>query len=91
MWALGKQPPRPYYVKPSAKAQRLQEQLGQYPDARAVDIGGELNEAAQQKLISTEQRLIGVNAPEWLRLKAATTTAISPRAVSPRPKSEKLD
>lgn len=34
MCSLGKQAQPPYYAKPSAKGQRLQEQLEKYPDAR---------------------------------------------------------
>lgn len=38
MCALGKQETPPYYTKPSAKAQRVQEQLVKYPTAKVVDI-----------------------------------------------------
>lgn len=48
MASLGKQPPPPYYVKPTSKAQKLQEQLQKYPDALVLEIEDALNEAAQQ-------------------------------------------
>jgi len=86
MCTLGKQQPPPYYVKPSAKAQRIQEQLEKYPDATAMDIEGALNEAAQQELIVPTSKLVSVNAPEWLHIKQMAATAISPK-----PKFEKLE
>jgi hypothetical protein len=86
MCTLGKQQPPPYYIKPSAKAQKVQEQLEKHPDATALDIEGALDEAAQQQLIATENRLVSVNAPQWLHMKQTSVTAISPK-----PKFEKLD
>lgn len=83
---LGKQAQPPYFVKPSAKAQKIQEQIEKYPDAKAIDIEDALNEAAQQDLVSSSHRLISVNAPEWLHIKA-----MAPKIISPKPKFIKLD
>ncbi len=83
---LGKQPTPPYYAKPSAKGQRIQEQLEKYPDATVLEIEDALNEAAQQDLLSASERLLSVNAPDWLHIKQMAT-----RIVAPKPKFEKLD
>ncbi len=82
---LGKQPQPPYYTKPSAKAQRVQEQLQKYPDATVVDVESALDEAAQQQLVSTTNQLVGVNAPDWLHVKQ-----LAPKIIAPKPKFEKL-
>jgi hypothetical protein len=86
MCTLGKQDPPSYYTKPTAKAQRLQEQMEKYPDARAIDIEGALNEAAQQDLVAQTHKLVSVNAPPWLHMKQMAT-----RVICPKPKFEKLD
>ena len=86
MCALGKQPAPTYWTKPSAKAQRLQEQLEKFPDATALDVEGALNDAAQQDLVTTTERLVSVNAPAWLHIKA-----MAPKLLSPKPKFVKLD
>ena len=83
---LGKQDQPPYYVKPTAKAQKMQEQIEKYPDAKANDIEDALNDAAQQDLVSSTQKLVSVNAPEWLHIKA-----MAPQIISPKPKFTKLD
>lgn len=82
---LGKHELPPYWTKPSAKAQIIEEQLMKYPDATVIDIEHALNEAAQQDLVTTDQRLVGVNAPTWLHMKQ-----LAPRIISPKPKFEKL-
>ncbi|MBP8322414.1 hypothetical protein KAF81_32750 [Pseudomonas aeruginosa] len=84
--SLGKQPQPPYFVKPSAKAQRIQAQIEKYPDATALDIEDALNDAAQQDLVESRHRLISVNAPDWLHVKA-----MAPKIISPKPKFMKLD
>lgn len=86
MCTLGKQPPPVYYVKPTAKAQRVQEQLEKYPDAKVMDIEDALNEAAQQDLVAQRHQLIGVNAPDWLHIKQ-----MAPKVICPKPKFAKLD
>jgi hypothetical protein len=86
MCTLGKQPTPPYYTKPSAKGQKLQEQMEKYPDARVLDIDAALNEAAQQDLVTTQERLVSVNAPAWL-----TIRKMAPKVISPKPTFVKLD
>jgi hypothetical protein len=83
---LGKQEQPPYFIKPSAKAQKIQEQIEKYPDAKAIDIEDALNEAAQQDLVASTHKLISVNAPDWLHMKA-----MAPKIISPKPKFIKLD
>lgn len=83
---LGKQPLPPYYIKPSSKAQKVQDQIERYPDAKAVEIEDALNDAAQQNLVSTQERLVSVNAPQWLHMKS-----LAPKLISPKPRFEKLD
>ncbi len=83
---LGKHETPPYYSKPSAKAQRIQEQIEKHPDARVLDIEEALNEASQQDLVEQSHVLIGVNAPGWLHVKEKATSVISPK-----PKFLKLD
>ncbi len=83
---LGKQEAPPYFVKPSAKAQKIQEQIEKYPDAKALEIEDALNDAAQQDLVASAHRLVNVNAPDWLHIKA-----MAPKIISPKPKFEKLD
>jgi hypothetical protein len=83
---LGKQQPPPYFIKPSAKAQRVQEQIEKYPDAKAIDIEDALNDAAQQDLVTAKHQLISVNAPDWLHIKA-----MSPKIISPKPKFTRLN
>lgn len=83
---LGKQPKPPYFAKPSAKAQKVQAQLEKYPDAKVFEIEDALNDAAQQDLVTSEQRLVGVNPPDWLHIKQ-----MAPKLIAPKPKFEKLD
>ena len=78
-------PRRRVATKPTAKAQRVQEQLEKYPTAKVTDIEGALNEAAQQNLIGVERKLVSVQAPAWLHL-AERSTAV----IAPKPKFEKL-
>jgi hypothetical protein len=84
--SLGKQQPPPYYTKPSAKAQRVQEQIEKYPSAKVIDIEAALNDAAQQDLVTTKEKLLSVNAPDWLHIKE-----MAPKLIAPKPKFVKLD
>jgi hypothetical protein len=84
---LGRQLQPPYYVKPSAKAQRVQEQLEGYGTAKVVDIEGALNEAAQQNLVDVDHRLLSVEPPSWLHLPERKQTPV----LAPKPRFEKLD
>jgi len=86
MCTLGKQTKPAYYTKPSAKARRVQEQLEKYPTARVIEIEAALNDAAQQDLVSTSKKLVGVNAPAWLHIKKMV-----PNIIAPKPSFEKLD
>lgn len=83
---LGRQQLPPYYLKPSAKAQKIQEQLEKYPNAKILEIEGALNEAAQQDLVVSSTRLLSVNAPDWLHMKK-----MAPRILAPKPSFTKLD
>lgn len=83
---VGKQTQPPYYTKPSAKAQILQEQIEKYPTSLVSDIEEALNEAAQQHLVSAKTQLVGVNAPDWLHIKK-----LQPKIIAPRPSFVKLD
>jgi hypothetical protein len=82
---LGNQPKPPYYTKPSAKAQRVQAQLEQYPSAKVVEIEHALDKAAQRNLVTTDTKLVSVNAPGWLHLKE-----MAPKVIAPKPKFVKL-
>jgi hypothetical protein len=82
---LGKHTPPVSYTKPSAKAGRMQEQVEKYPDATALEVEAALNDAAQQGLVTTEARLVSVNAPGWLHMKT-----LAPKLISPKPKFHKL-
>ena len=84
--ALGKHQLPPYYTKPSAKAQRISEQLAKFGDAPVLEVEAALDEAAQQHLITTQQQLVSVNAPNWLHIKE-----LAPKLIAPKPKFERLD
>jgi hypothetical protein len=86
MCTLGKQEPPDYWTKPSAKAQRIQDQLEKYATAKVVDVEDALNEAAQQALLASDHQLLSVAAPEWLHM---TERAV--KVVAPKPRFEKLD
>ena len=83
---LGKQPTPPYFVKPSAKGERVQAQIEKYPDAKVLEIEDALDEAAQQDLVISSDRLVSVNAPDWLHIKQ-----MAPKLIAPKPRFEKLD
>ncbi|MEV4218821.1 hypothetical protein [Nonomuraea sp. NPDC049725] len=83
---LGKHERPPYYLKPTAKGQRLQAQIEKYPTAKVIDIEGALNEAAQQNLVGVEHKLVSVEAPPWLHMNEKRTAVIAPR-----PSFEPLD
>jgi hypothetical protein len=84
---LGRQMQPPYYVKPSAKAQRVQEQLEKYGTAKVVDVEDALNDAAQQQLVDVNHRLVSVEAPAWLHLEERKTQPV----LAPKPMFERLD
>lgn len=84
---MGKHEKDPYYAtKPSAKGVRLQEQLEKFASVKVLEVEGALNEAAQQNLTSTENRLVSVNPPDWLHIKQ-----LAPKIIAPKPSFVKLD
>jgi hypothetical protein len=86
IYKLGKHTQSKYWMKPSAKAQRMQAQLEKYGPVPVREIEHALDEAAQQNLLHVEQQLVSVHAPSWLHLGKA-----SPRVIAPKPKFERLD
>jgi hypothetical protein len=84
---LGKHDPAPYYLKPSAKGQKVQAQLEKYATTKVLEVADALNDAAQTNLIKVEHQLVAVAAPDWLLLPEETHPAV----VAPKPKFEKLD
>ncbi|MGK4905616.1 hypothetical protein [Streptomyces sp. PHES57] len=76
---LGKHERPSYYMKPTAKGQRMQAQLEKYPTAKVVEIEHALDEAAQQELIAVDHKLLSVKAPEWLHINEKRTPVIAPR------------
>ncbi len=83
---LGKHDRPPYFLKPSATAERVQTQLEKYPTARVVDIEAALDEAAQQDLLDVEHKLVSVKPPPWLHMVEKQEMVIAPK-----PTFEKLD
>lgn len=83
---MGKHDPANYWAVPSAKAQKLRDQIIKFQDATALEVVDALNDAAQQDLLSTNDKLISVNAPHWLHVKK-----MQPTVISPKPKFVKLD
>ncbi|HMK99769.1 MAG TPA: hypothetical protein VK428_06240 [Acidimicrobiales bacterium] len=83
---LGKHERPAYYLKPSAKAQRVQAQLEKYGTAKVLEVEHAMDEAAQQDLVAVETRLVSVEPPEWLHM---TETRVP--VVAPKPHFEKLD
>jgi hypothetical protein len=81
VYTIGKQMRPPYYLKPSAKGQRVAEQLEKYPTARVSDIIDALNEAAQQNLVGVDHKLVSVAAPEWLLINETRTPVVAPRPI----------
>ena len=86
IYTVGKHERPPYYFKPSAKGQRVAEQLEKYPTAKVIDIEFALDEAAQQNLIEVKYQLVSVQAPDWLHMNELRTEVIAPK-----PHFEKLD
>ncbi len=84
--AVGRQDPGNYFEKPSAKAQRLQEQLQRYEKAKVIDLEDALDEAAQERLVAVQSQLVSVDAPGWLHL-----TERSMKVIAPKPTFERLD
>jgi len=83
---LGRHDLPPYYLKPSAKAEVLQQQLEKYGAVKVLEVEGALNEAAQQDLTTTQERLVSVSPPAWLHMKQ-----LAPKIIAPKPSFVKLD
>lgn len=83
---LGKHPREKYYLKPSAKAQLVQEQLEKFPDAPILEIEEALDAAAQKNLVIQSHALVSVNAPSWLHMKE-----LAPKVIAPKPSFTALD
>lgn len=75
----GKHEKPPYYLRPSARAQRLQEQIEKYAAARVVEIEHEIDRAAQQDLVGIEHRLVSVQPPKWLYLAERKLPILAPK------------
>lgn len=83
--AIGKQSAPPYWIPPSAKAQKMVQQLVKFEGAKVLEIEDALNQAAQQDLVGIKSQLVGVNAPDWLHMKQ-----LAPKIISPKPSFVKL-
>lgn len=81
IYTIGKHERPPYYMKPSAKALRITEQIEKYPMAKVVDVIDGLNEAADQELLGVDKKLVPVAAPEWLHLRELQ----APVVIAPKP------
>lgn len=83
---LGKHERPPYYMKPTAKGQRVQEQLEKYGTTKVEEVEHALNQAAQQGLVDVQHALLSVQAPPWLHIAEKQTPVIAPK-----PRFERLD
>nr|PLA42311.1 hypothetical protein CYJ94_07205 [Micrococcus luteus] len=83
---VGRHDRAPYYYKPSAKAQRVQQQLERYATVKVVEILEALDDAAQQNLIAVNKKLLSVDAPAWL-----TVNETRMPVIAPKPAFEKLE
>ncbi len=86
IYKLGKHTQTKYWAKPSAKAQKIQQQLEREGPAKVIEVEDALNEAAQQDLIKVEHQLVSVQAPSWLHIPKA-----GPRIIAPKPKFSRVD
>jgi len=83
---LGRHDKPAYYTIPSAKVVKLQEQLEKYGSVKVLEVEAALNDAAQQNLITAQERLLGVNPPDWPHMKQ-----LAPKLIAPKPSFVKLD
>ncbi|MFC7960645.1 hypothetical protein [Rhodococcoides kroppenstedtii] len=86
IYSLGKHTQSKYWSKPSAKAQKIQDQLVKAANASVLEIEDALNDAAQQNLVSIRQQLVSVQAPPWLHLGKA-----APKILAPKPRFDRID
>lgn len=86
IYTLGKHTQSKYWAKPSAKAQKIQDQLIKAGDATVLEVEDALNDAAQQNLVSVSEQLVPVQAPGWLHLGKA-----APKILAPKPRFMSVD
>lgn len=86
IYTLGKHTQSKYWSKPSAKGQKIQDQLVKAAKASVLEIEDALDDAAQQNLVSVRQQLVPVQAPPWLHLGKAT-----PKILAPKPRFDPVD
>lgn len=80
VYVIGKHDRVPYFDKPSAKAQKMAEQMQKYERSTVVEIIEALDEQAQQDLIGVEHpKLLSVAAPDWLLIDEKPTPVLAPR------------
>lgn len=75
--SLGRHDRGKYFHKPSAQAQRIQDQLERFGTVKVVEIEHALDEAAQQDLLGVDRHLVSVKPPEWLRINEANAPVIA--------------
>lgn len=86
IYTLGKHTQSKYWAKPSAKAQKVQDQLVKAGGVAVVEVEAALDQAAQQNLVQVKEQLVSVQAPAWLHLGKA-----APKILAPKPKFSRLD
>jgi hypothetical protein len=86
IYKLGRHTQSKYWAKPSAKAQKVQDQLIKAGNAAVVEVEAALDDAAQQNLVNVQEQLVSVQAPSWLHLGRA-----APRILAPRPRFDRID
>lgn len=79
IYTVGKHERPPYYMKPSAKSQRMVEQILKYENSKVIDICEALDNAAQQGLVSIQHELVSVQAPPWLSIREKAANVIAPK------------
>lgn len=86
IYFLGKHTQSKYWSKPSAKAQKIQDQMIKAAGASVLEIEDALNDAAQQNLVSVQNQLVPVQAPPWLHIGKA-----APKILAPKPRFARID
>jgi hypothetical protein len=76
---LGRHDRPQYYLKPSATALRVTEQLEGMANVKVSDICDALDEAAQQDLLHAATKLVSVEAPPWLHIIEQPTPVVAPK------------
>lgn len=86
IYMLGKHTQSKYWAKPSAKAQKVQDQLVKAGKVSVLEVEDALNDAAQQNLVNVQEKLVAVQAPSWLHIGRA-----APKILAPKPRFERID